>query len=236
MSTCVLVVGCYRCGTSAVAGMLHKIGVNMGKKFDPPNANNPRGYWEDIEFKNLHKAFLEGEDYEKLYLEHIQDRKSSHVTWGIKDPRLCMMLPIVTERLDNSDVNHKVIECVRSPWEIAQSLTKSVGSKVNWLPYVRQHVDQKVENLVRYKGQKLALTFDEIFKRIDHAVEPRAVHCAFYRPDHFFKVSARPCRFRGFDHDQAEGDRRLPGVDGAYLRPVSVHPSRALHRRVDGLT
>jgi hypothetical protein len=164
MSTCVLVVGCYRCGTSAVAGMLHKIGVNMGKKFDPPNANNPRGYWEDIEFKNLHKAFLEGEDYEKLYLEHIQDRKSSHVTWGIKDPRLCMMLPIVTERLDNSDVNHKVIECVRSPWEIAQSLTKSVGSKVNWLPYVRQHVDQKVENLVRYKGQKLALTFDEIFK------------------------------------------------------------------------
>lgn len=164
MSTCILVVGCYRCGTSAVAGMLHHLGVFMGYKFDQPNANNPRGYWEDVQFKDLHKAFLEGEDHEERYNRYIQDRKSTQDIWGMKDPRLCMMLPIVTERLDKAEVNHKIIECVRSPWEIAQSLTYSVGNKVNWLPYVRQHVDQKVENLARYRGEKLSLTFDEIFK------------------------------------------------------------------------
>ncbi len=164
MSTCVIVVGCYRTGSSAVAGMLHKLGVNMGEKFDPPNTNNPRGFWEDVELKNFHKQILEGEDVGDSYRHLVYCRSTFLNTWGVKDPRLCMLLPVLISKLDDMGVKHKIIECVRSPWDIAESLAKSAGDKINWLPYVQEHINQKQENLSRYEGSKLSLTFDEIFK------------------------------------------------------------------------
>lgn len=163
MSTCVIVVGCYRTGSSAVAGMLHKLGVVMGEKFDPPNPNNPRGFWEDVELKNLHKQMLEGENPDMGYKYHIQQRKEKHKFWGVKDPRLCMLLPVLTSKLDDMGIDHKVIECIRSPWDIANSLSKSSDDKIDWLPYVQAHVTRKQENLREYQGPKLSLTFTEIF-------------------------------------------------------------------------
>ena len=53
MSTCVVVLGTMRSGSSAVAGALHKAGISMGKFLMPGNEFNERGYYEDEEFYAL---------------------------------------------------------------------------------------------------------------------------------------------------------------------------------------
>ena len=65
--SCVIVLGCYRSGTSAVAGILHHLGVMMGKEFDKPAKSNPTGYYEDLEFKRLFDMMAEGKDVEGPY-------------------------------------------------------------------------------------------------------------------------------------------------------------------------
>ena len=166
MSTCIIVMGCYRTGSSAVAGMLHKLGVNMGEKFDPPNSKNPRGFWEDVKFKNFHRQILEGENHDLNYKHHIYNQNLNHKIWGIKDPRLCILLSMLTGHLDDMSIDHKVVECIRSPLDITNSLIKSAGDKVDWLPYVQYYIDQKIENLHKYEGPQLNLTFDEVFNEV----------------------------------------------------------------------
>ena len=45
-STAVIVLGMHRSGTSALAGILHHLGVELGERLMDASADNPRGYWE----------------------------------------------------------------------------------------------------------------------------------------------------------------------------------------------
>lgn len=62
-SRCVCVLSLPRSGSSTVAGMLHRLGVDMGTgHFQGHDDNNPRGYYEDLRFQELAKS-LSGERY-----------------------------------------------------------------------------------------------------------------------------------------------------------------------------
>src|SRR6516225_10357393 len=45
-STAVIVLGMHRSGTSALAGALHHLGVELGEHLMPASPDNQRGYWE----------------------------------------------------------------------------------------------------------------------------------------------------------------------------------------------
>ena len=45
-STALVVLGMHRSGTSALAGMLHHLGVALGDRLMKATLDNPRGYWE----------------------------------------------------------------------------------------------------------------------------------------------------------------------------------------------
>ena len=93
----VLVVGVGRCGSSALANILRHLGVFMGEQFGKPDAHNPRGYWEDLEFKHLHQAFL-GSDVSVTEFCHsvmgLAEKRKQYERWGFKDPRTAQMLPL----------------------------------------------------------------------------------------------------------------------------------------------
>lgn len=104
MSRAVFVVGAHRSGTSAIAGALHKIGVNMGEPFLQADAHNPRGYYEDVVARSLNQAMIGRWDNPQMQAPtelvsavraHIRYRQSGNPdVWGLKDPRFSFTLPV----------------------------------------------------------------------------------------------------------------------------------------------
>jgi hypothetical protein len=57
-SLAVLIVGMHRSGTSAVSGMLHKLGVAVPEDLHPADEHNERGYFEPERIINFHERLL----------------------------------------------------------------------------------------------------------------------------------------------------------------------------------
>lgn len=155
--SCILVVGCYRSGTSAVAGVLHHLGVMMGTQFDEPTRNNVKGYWEDLEFKRLHKSMSNGDNSEGLYQNLIRRRELEYKIWGLKDPLLCFHLPKFISYLTSE---HKVIVCRRSLEEITASMGRAINNNADdktFTPLAEHYLNHMNMNLNEYKGPVLEL-------------------------------------------------------------------------------
>ncbi len=103
---CVIVLGLPRSGTSAVAGAVHRLGVNMGDDLMPGFEVNPKGFYEDMPFVNLHNQLLgeHNEDPEERFLANpahpawkkyaaLIQGKERQASWGVKDPKMCFLLP-----------------------------------------------------------------------------------------------------------------------------------------------
>ena len=100
MGTCILVLGLHRGGTSATAGVLWRLGVDM----NPTSGTLPGNTQEDVELQLLHEQAI-GHwttpvvDFERIrqrYTVAIRQREPKAL-WGYKDPRLNFLLPWVLE-------------------------------------------------------------------------------------------------------------------------------------------
>lgn len=140
MSTCILVMGIPRSGTSAVAGVLHRLGVPMGKNLVPANATiNPAGFFEDNDFVSLHGSVtgLDVGHWKRLaqvepvlpgkllarYAALIESRNQAHELWGLKDMRVCHFMRQFVNLADNI----KVVEVVRCPVSVIRSMRAYPG-------------------------------------------------------------------------------------------------------------
>lgn len=104
----VAVVGQFRGGTSAVAGVLHKLGCSMGAAFRKPSKANPRGFFEAQALAKLCR-----QAYKEPWLKEqntFADRVAALKAWaamrrrqvggrifGGKHPTLCLMVPEMLE-------------------------------------------------------------------------------------------------------------------------------------------
>ncbi len=171
--TCIIVLGCYRSGTSAVAGILHHLGVPMGKKFDPPTKNNMQGFWEDIEFKTLHTQFdlnreVRNPELTTMYVDLIKQREAEYSLWGIKDPLLCNNL---NRFISNLTSDYKLIVCRRDVNDIAHSMAKAVESQMCFLPAANFYVKSMNDQLEKYEGPILELTHNDNLSNPKSTVE-----------------------------------------------------------------
>lgn len=153
----IIVLGPGRCGSSTVARLLHNLGVSMGQYFRAPDNNNPKGYFEDLIFRDLNHAQLSGQ------CQHYQEKLDVLVTsrtglFGVKDPRICNLWQWYRKW------PAKYILCTRRPQLIIKSMMVSYG----W-----SEEDSKHLLLVRLNGiDKLlegrdALKIDFSIKRED---------------------------------------------------------------------
>jgi len=54
-----MITGCHRSGTSVVAYICSKLGIELGSNlFEGPKFSNPDGHFEDIDFMNIHDRIL----------------------------------------------------------------------------------------------------------------------------------------------------------------------------------
>ena len=138
----ITVLGMHRSGTSIVARLLNLMGAYFAPEGQGMSvqADNPKGFWERTDVQELNDEILTAADASwdsvgRFALEKIdRDRKTllaskigdvlrtldSHRPWMLKDPRMCLTLPLWRPHLE-------VPVCVhvyRNPIQVAQSLAR----------------------------------------------------------------------------------------------------------------
>ncbi|RWR07267.1 hypothetical protein [Paenirhodobacter populi] len=160
----VLVLGMHRSGTSLLAGVLHSLGCQGPKTPVAANDRNPKGYFESqpifrLNDEILAAAALKWDDWRPLdpgwqlspRFNEFRDRAAELIEaeYGrssliyLKDPRICRILPLWRQVLEDNGYRVVCIHTHRSPVEVATSLEQrrnievdpSIGMLV-WLRYV----------------------------------------------------------------------------------------------------
>ncbi|GAH44134.1 unnamed protein product [marine sediment metagenome] len=129
-----------RSGTSMVIGLLQICGLHLGGDLKPPKTDNPKGYFEDLEFLAINREIFRlnngsgskpPENVNPLSADLITRMRQFISKWpkdvlvGWKDPKVC-----ITARLWNEIIRPeklKVVLVSRPYSEIAKSLNKRHG-------------------------------------------------------------------------------------------------------------
>ena len=135
MSNCIIITGMHRSGTSLFSSIIQRAGVNIGNNLLEPGEDNPRGYFEDIDFVDFHNSLLAArgknilvdrnftasitEDEKQIARKLIEQRSSLHL-WGWKDPRTSLFLDLWNELLPQS----KFIFLFRHPLDVLLSVIR----------------------------------------------------------------------------------------------------------------
>lgn len=155
----IIVLGMHRSGTSAVTGLLERSGAWFGAADEATEANeeNPRGFWERRDVRAVCDALLAGGGFDwwrvadidlfaidptvvaeqRQAFAGIVERLDEHRPWVVKEPRLCLLLPLLRPVLTDPVVVH----VTRDPLEVAQSIHARSGFPVQaglalWERYV----------------------------------------------------------------------------------------------------
>ena len=140
-----IVLGMHRSGTSAVTGALSLCGAWAGDESEltGANAENPRGFWERRDVRRicdrlLHTAqadwwkvaaFDPASIPDATLVEQRQEfagvvsTLDEHGAWVVKEPRLCLLLPVLRDCIANPFCIH----VFRNPLEVARSLQARNG-------------------------------------------------------------------------------------------------------------
>jgi len=162
----IIVIGTGRSGTSIVAGVLHHIGVNMGNNIVKPNIDNPRGYFEDVEFIDINSRFVHKNISEKEFIDRAEDlinyRIKRNEWWGWKAATNSYVL----SSYKNIVPNAKVIWANRNLKDTIDSYKKcrfmydglnGVESLNSYLVYIHNILEETYEN------SWLKLEFEDAF-------------------------------------------------------------------------
>lgn len=126
--TCVVILGRSRSGTSLVAGCASILGVDMGQHLLPPNNNNPKGFFEELQFIELHEKMIGHWMNPILNFQNFQNEYHTLVNkfcrkqfWGVKDPRMCFIFPFF-KKIANKKCEILVLNVLRPIHESVASL------------------------------------------------------------------------------------------------------------------
>ena len=143
-----VILGCHRSGTSALAGVLNAFGFMSGRELIPPNQFNERGYFEDSlvvqqceallrelgrswrDERELPKGWETGEaGLASVGLFGVTLRKSFDLEQPcvLKDPRACRLLPVLSKAFDICGIAPKYVFSLRSPRSVVASLHQRDG-------------------------------------------------------------------------------------------------------------
>lgn len=177
----IFILGMHRSGTSSIARLINLLGFDLGKSIMDPKTDNPKGFWENRLIVDSHdrilsllghrwdyvKAFphdFESSkelDSEKLKLEQIVNQELGREKVAIKDPRLCLLLPIWKDICNENDWDPFFVLMLRHPSEVAMSLYKRDHTPFSlsillWLRYVANSLYQSIGY------PRIIVSYDEI--------------------------------------------------------------------------
>lgn len=135
MSRVLVITGMHRSGTSLVASLFERAGLNLGSALLAPGADNPLGYFEDAEFVRWHEEALHARrqtilasrdftftptDAEAARADELIAARAAQPLWGWKDPRTCLFLDFWSARLPAA----RYLFVYRHPFDVLLSLAR----------------------------------------------------------------------------------------------------------------
>lgn len=145
---CVIVLGMHRSGTSMMTGVLHTLGLDLGNIFLQKGRSNRKGHFEHLDLYFVNESILtklgsSWKDTEPLpsgwhedpqllpYIEIIKNILvmdfGGSLLFALKEPRMCLLLPLYLKAFDSLGLTPKFIVMQRSHEEVAESLFKRSG-------------------------------------------------------------------------------------------------------------
>lgn len=172
--TIIVVLGMHRSGTSAITRSLKVLGVDLGDNLMPQaEANNAKGFWEDLDINTLNIELLHAlghewhsiqpislaeltsptaESFKLRAIIMLRNKIKNTKIFGLKDPRICRLLPFWQSIFDHLKINTKYIIASRNPMSIARSLNKRDGfdfekSYYLWLDHITHSITSTSDKL-----------------------------------------------------------------------------------------
>ncbi len=181
----IVVLGMHRSGTSAVARGLKALGVDLGERLMPAAAdNNERGFWEDIDAHRINSELLEalGRSWDSLIpltreqierpeldrfrsqaAELLRERLRNTRLYGLKDPRISVLLPLWKSAFESVRAAAGYVLCVRHPLSVARSLQKRDRFDVEKSHYL--WLDHVVSGVIGSRGSpRVVVDYDGLMR------------------------------------------------------------------------
>jgi len=175
----IFVVGMHRSGTSLIAGILHRLGCELGKPLLMGAKDNPRGHYENKRFLNINNQMLikNGGHWRNppefpsptIHLassmrEFLRGFRGLERA-AFKDPRLCFTFPFWANMIDENSDRIKVIRTFRPPLLIAKSLKARNRIPINKGLALAERYEAAAEKHTK-NYDRIFVRFDDLFKGI----------------------------------------------------------------------
>lgn len=164
MSRCILVLGTGRSGTSAVSGILHKLGCSMGTQFVPSDSNNPIGTFEDFEFFQANQQVIDGKISPQELRPILQERAKNRV-WGLKGLKLVHTVQYIIPILQELGCDIRIVVCRRNRAETINSFMRaSHRGRTLSEKWYDESITALAARLLEYRGHKLEIWFEDLLE------------------------------------------------------------------------
>ena len=165
----IVVLGMHRSGTSALAGVLARLGCDLPAAIMPANAFNPKGFYESLKVYNMNDAILASggsrwDDWQAFNpdwikspkLDEFLDRGAEVLSeeygksrlFVLKDPRICRLMPFWKRLFQQQGIQPVYVLTHRNPLEVAGSLQEREGWPLaaGLLLWLRHVLDAEAES------------------------------------------------------------------------------------------
>lgn len=178
----VVILGMHRGGTSALAGTVVRLGFAPPRHVLPPASDNPTGFYESIPVTALNDRILEAVGcswidcltFDPASLDAtaqaaaqawctriVRDDFGDADRFVLKDPRLCLTLPVWLPALRAAGARTPVLLMLRHPAEAARSLAARDGTGMRQAMAVWLHHMLEAERATRFMP-RAAVFFDSL--------------------------------------------------------------------------
>jgi len=234
-SSALLILGMHRSGTSALTRVLNLLGVDIGSQFIPANQANEKGFWELIAVARGNEEILQSLHsswfnplllpqqwwqspllfwWRRYLTKIIQQNFSDSLFWGIKDPRLCRLLPLWLPLIEELGSKIHGVIIMRNPEEVVASLQSRDQlprhlSLWLWLTYVLEaEYDTRTHPRVFITYQELLENWQQTIEKIASALKltwPNFIDSVQAEIDEFLTTALKHHNTRSILED-LEGD------------------------------
>lgn len=164
----VVVLGSGRSGTSLLMQVLVKMGMQVSEHLIPANASNPEGFFEDAELTDRHAELIANlgsfgnlplpDDWltqqaaktavtELKQLLEARLSRTQAAVFGMKDPRISMLLPLWLRIFNRLRVVPRFVLSVRAPHHVVASMVRQYDvqwevAELGWLTRTLESLEQ----------------------------------------------------------------------------------------------